>query len=161
MEKKVLLPGSYDPVTRGHIDVVRRALLHFDSVHVVVFINPDKKTLFTPEERLRLLSVAFAKEKKVVVGMDCGLVADYAKRNGISLLLKGVRDGDDFSYELPMADHHKTKCALDTFLLPCDPVFRDTSSHAVRDLLAEGKNLSELLTPEVEAEVRRILASRA
>ena len=161
MERKVLLPGSYDPVTRGHIDVVRRALLHFDCVHVVVFINPNKKTLFTPEERLRLLSLAFDGEKRVKVGADYGLVADYAKRNGISLLLKGVRDAEDFSYELPMADHHKTKCALDTLLLPCDPVFRTTSSHAVRDLLAEGEALSELLTPEVEAEVRRILSSRA
>ena len=161
MERKVLLPGSYDPITRGHIDIVRRALVHFDSVHVVVFINPNKKTLFTPKERLHLLSLAFADEKRVCVGMDFGLVADYAKRNGISLLLKGVRNEEDFSYELPMADHHQTKCALDTVLLPCDPIFRDTSSHAVRDLLSEGKDLSALLTPEVEKEVRRILAERA
>ena len=80
MERKVLLPGSYDPITRGHIDIVRRALVHFDSVHVVVFINPNKKTLFTPKERLHLLSLAFADEKRVCVGMDFGLVADYAKR---------------------------------------------------------------------------------
>lgn len=159
--KKVLLPGSYDPITRGHIDIVRRALLHFDEVHVIVFINPNKKTLFSAEERLHLLEIAFADEARVTVGMDCGLVADYAARNGITLLLKGVRDALDFDYELPMADHHKTKCALDTFLLPCDPDFRLTSSHAVRDLIAEGADLSALLTPEVEKEVRLLLAERA
>lgn len=159
--KKVLLPGSYDPITRGHIDVVRRALLHFDEVHVVVFINPHKKTLFSAEERLALLKIAFADEKRVKVGADSGLVADYAARNGISLLLKGVRDAVDFDYELPMADHHKTKCDLDTFLLPCDPSFRETSSHAVRDLIEEGRPLAALLTPEVEKEVRRILAARS
>ena len=161
MMKKVLLPGSYDPITRGHIDIVRRALLHFDEVHVVVFINPNKKTLFSPEERLPLLKIAFADEKRVTVGMDEGLVADYAARNGISLLLKGVRDSLDFDYELPMADHHKTKCDLDTFLFPCDPAYRRTSSHAVRDLLSEGADLSDLLTPEVEEEVHRILSLRA
>lgn len=159
--KKVLLPGSYDPITRGHIDIVRRALLHFDEAHVVVFINPNKKTLFSAEERLHLLEIAFADEARVTVGMDCGLVADYAARNGITLLLKGVRDALDFDYELPMADHHKTKCALDTFLLPCDPAFRLTSSHAVRDLIAEGADLSSILTPEVEKEVRLLLAERA
>ena len=88
--KKVLLPGSYDPITRGHIEVARRALRHFDEVHVVVFINPNKKTLFTPEERLTLLRTAFEGEARVKVGMDMGLVADYAKRNGITLLLKGA-----------------------------------------------------------------------
>ena len=158
--KKVLLPGSYDPITRGHIDVVRRALLHFDEAHVVVFINPNKKTLFTAEERLHLLEIAFSNDPRVTVGMDNGLVADYAKRNGISILLKGVRDDIDFNYELPMADHHKTKCNLDTFLLPCDPLFRQTSSHAVRDLLESGTDLSSLLTPDVEEEIRRILSSR-
>lgn len=160
MKTKVLLPGSYDPVTKGHIDIARRALLHFDEVHVVVFINPNKKTLFSPEERLHLLSVAFSDEPRVKVGMDCGLVADYAARYGISLLLKGVRDEDDFTYELPMADHHKTNYDLDTLLLPCDPCFRQTSSHAVRDLLGGDQELSHLLTPEVEAEVRRLLSSR-
>ena len=158
--KKVLLPGSYDPITRGHIDIVRRALLHFDEVHVVVFINPAKKTLFGVEERLHLLEVAFANEPRVKVAADSGLVADYAARNGISLLLKGVRDDVDFNYELPMADHHQSKCALDTFLLPCDPSFRKTSSHAVRDLIAADGDLSLLLTPEVEKEVRAIIAKR-
>ena len=157
---KVLLPGSYDPITKGHIDIVRRALRLFDEVHVAVFINPQKKTLLTPEERLSLLKIAFRDEARVKVALDYGLVADYAERHGISLLLKGVRDETDFAYELPMADHHYTKCGIDTLLLPTDPAYREVSSHAVRDLLKEGALPEGLLTPEVEKEFLRITKDR-
>ena len=156
---RVLLPGSYDPVTRGHIEIVRRALAHFDEVHVVVFVNPAKKTLLTPEERLTLLRAAFDSEVRVRTDCDLGLVSDYAARHGISLLLKGVRNEEDYLYERPMADHH-LRYGIDTLLLPADPAFKDTSSHEVRARIREGRPLSDLLTPEVEEALGRILCSK-
>ena len=157
---KVLLPGSYDPITRGHIEIARRAAALFDEVHVVVFINPAKKTLFTPKERLSLLTVAFENDPKIKVDANEGLVADYAAAHGISFLLKGVRDETDFSYELPMADHHLVNCSIDTLLLPTDPRYRTVSSHAVRDALAKGDDLSPYLTDEVAAAVLAIYRTR-
>ena len=160
MKSKALLPGSYDPLTRGHIEVVRRALEHFDEVYVVIFVNPDKETLFTKEERLLMLRAAFDGNARVITDIDCGLVADYAARNGISLLIKGVRNEQDFTYELPMADHHRTKCALDTLFLPCEPKWREISSSAVRHALQHNLPTDSLLTPEVERAMRHILQTR-
>ena len=132
--RRVLIPGSYDPVTEGHLEIVRHALLHFDEVHAVVFVNPAKRTMFTMQERLALLREACAFSPRIVTGADTGTVEEYAKKNDISLLVKGVRSEHDLAYELPMADHHRER-GIDTLFLSADPLYTDVSSSAVREAL--------------------------
>lgn len=138
--RKVLLPGSYDPITEGHLAVVRHALAQYDEVHVIVFVNPDKHTLFTLDERLALLRVACKEHPRTVLGYDTGMVADYAKANGIDTLIKGIRDERDLAYEQPMADYHKAR-GIDTLFLTAEQGYKDVSSSAVREALVSGKEI--------------------
>ncbi len=144
--RKVLLPGSYDPITEGHLAVIRHALSHYDEVHVVVFVNPDKHTLFTLEERLALLRVACKDLPRTVTGFSTGMVADYASEHGIKTLLKGIRNEDDLAYEQPMADYHQKK-GLDTLYHQAEKGYEDVSSSAVRHALESGGEIpSHMLT---------------
>ena len=150
---KVLLPGSYDPITEGHLSVIRYAVLHYDEVHVVVFVNPDKQTLFTLEERLSLLRVACAELPHTVLAYSTGMVAEYAKAHGITTLLKGIRNGKDLAYEQPMADYHRER-GIDTLFRTADEGYEDVSSSAVRASLESGKEIPEhMLTGALRASV--------
>ena len=141
--KTVLLPGSYDPVTKGHFAVLSFAAQHFDAVHAVVFVNPDKECLFPLSDRLAFLRLAAAPFPNVTVDADQGLVADYVKRKGIDLIVKGVRDERDFLYEAGMADWNAAHGA-ETLLLPASPEVRAISSTTLRERLAKGEPIDDL-----------------
>jgi len=145
--KKAMLPGSYDPVTLGHVDVIRRAARLFDEVHAVVMINAQKRDsgLFSPEERLEILKSAL----KDVSGVKCalceGLASDYAVKNGIEYLVKGVRNGTDFDYEYSLSQiMKKFESSLETVLLPAEPRLCYVSSTYARERIRYGCDLSDV-----------------
>ena len=154
--RKVMITGSFDPVTVGHADVIRRAALCFDDVRVTVFINPDKPGMFTPEERVSLLKLACADLPNVSVDFDGGMVADYVKREGISLILRAVRDEADLPYEMKMADYNREKGGVETVLLAASPSLQSVSSSEVRRRILAEEEYEELIPAEIREEIAKI-----
>jgi pantetheine-phosphate adenylyltransferase len=151
MNKKniaVLLPGSYDPPTKGHLSLVERAVEKYERVHVVAFVNPKKVYTFTPEEREEMLRRMTAHLPSVTVGFSDGFVIDYAKKNNISLLIKGYRNETDLAYEKLQADWNLQNGGIETLLLPAAKGTETISSTAARTAL-DSENLSKLLSESV------------
>lgn len=135
--KTALYPGSFDPVTSGHMDIIRRAASLFDHLIVVVFINPSKKGLFTPEERVTLLQQACQDMPNVSIQSYGGLLADYVKKNTIHVIIKGVRGLMDLENETNMARANKQLTdGLETLLLPSSSEVEHISSTLVREIAA-------------------------
>lgn len=151
----ICIPGSFDPVTRGHLSLIERASRMADVVYAAIFINPDKTYRFSLEERLELLRIACRPYPNVRVLSDAGTVADFAKRNGVSYLLKGVRNETDFLYEREMADVNRSR-GVETLLFPAEPELREVSSSEVRRRLDANEAKDALLPPEVEAYLKSI-----
>src|SRR6478752_2205204 len=116
-----LCPGSFDPVTNGHIDVFARAAAQFDEVVVTVMVNPKKQGMFSVEERMEMLREATAHLPNVRVESWQGLLVDFAKQEGIGAIVKGLRDATDFGYELQMAQMNKKLSGVDTFFIATNP----------------------------------------
>lgn len=153
MNKKdmtVLLPGSYDPPTVGHLSLIERAAREYGSVHAIAFVNPEKQYTFTPEERVEMLARTCAHLPNVTVGYAEGLVIDYAKKHGASLLIKGYRNEKDLAYERLQADWNLENGGIETRLLPAEEGLENVSSTAARAALASENPLEELLTEEVK-----------
>jgi pantetheine-phosphate adenylyltransferase len=143
-------PGSYDPVTNGHVDVVRRATALFDAVVVAVLANPAKAGLFTLEERVDLLRTSLAELPTVRVdAVPGGLLVDHARSIGASALVKGLRSGNDFAYELPMALMNRHLSGLETVFLPGSPAFEHVSSSLVKEVASYGGDVSGLVPDAV------------
>lgn len=141
MEKKhiaVLLPGSYDPPTKGHLSLIERAAREYGRVYAVAFVNPKKTYTFTPEERVEMLRLMAEHLPSVTVGYAEGLVIDYAKANGISLLIKGYRNEADLAYEEAQADWNFRHGGIETRLLPAMEGEAQISSTAAREALKTG-----------------------
>jgi pantetheine-phosphate adenylyltransferase len=142
-------PGSFDPVTNGHVDVVRRAAALFDEVVVAVLGNPAKKGLFPLEERVELIRTVLADEPRArVEAVDGGLLVDYCRSVGAVAIVKGLRSGTDFAYELPMARMNRHLTGVETVFLPGDPAFEHVSSSLVKEVAGLGGDVSGLV-PEV------------
>ena len=142
---KVILPGSYDPVTVGHLDVIRRAAKEYDEVFAVVFINPQKTYRFSVEERVRMLEIATEELANVRVGSSDGFVIDYMKKEGIDLIVKGYRNDADLEYERVQAEWNKAHGGYETRLLKCSPELAEVSSTKVRAALDESLDPRQLL----------------
>jgi pantetheine-phosphate adenylyltransferase len=130
-------PGSFDPPTLGHLDIIQRAAAQFDRVVVCVMYNSAKSGLFTPEERLELLRESLTGlegVENVEVDRDSGLLVDCARRKGASCVVKGLRSVTDFEYELQMADVNRKLSGLDTLFLTARPELSFLSSSIVREL---------------------------
>ena len=153
---KVLITGSFDPVTVGHEDVIRRAALAFDEVRVTVFINPEKQGMFSPHERVSLLKKTFCDLPNVSVDHDGGMVADYVKREGISFILRAVRDEKDLPYEMQMADYNREHGGVETLLLAASPALSGISSSEVRRRIAEGEPYDDLIPCKIREEIAEI-----
>ena len=146
MKTTVLLPGTYDPLTRGHFAVIETAARRFDEVRAVIFVNPDKTCLFPLSDRLEFLRLATKGLPNVTVGSSEGLVADYVRENGIGFLVKGVRNERDFVYEREMADWNAAHGA-ETLFFPSPDGVREISSTALRERLAKGLPIDDLAAP--------------
>ena len=140
-----LFTGSFDPVTIGHEDMIRRASALFDRVTVAVFINKDKTGAFSPSERVELLEKLCLPYPNVDVTRDDGMVADFVLREGIDLILRSVRNEKDLAYEKEMAAFNKAHCGKETVLLLADEAHAEISSTEVRRRLSCGEDIRALV----------------
>jgi pantetheine-phosphate adenylyltransferase len=147
-------PGSFDPVTLGHVDVVTRAAALFDEVVVAVAINPAKQGLFTVDERRALLDEAFAGLDNVRVDAFEGLIVDYCRAQGAATMVKGLRSATDFAFEEPMAQMNRHLTGVDSAFLITDPAHSFVSSSLVKEVARGGGDVAAFLSPEVH---RRLL----
>ena len=145
MTKKGLFPGSFDPFTRGHDDIVKRALGLFDEVIIAVGYNESKKGWLTPEERVRTISKLYDDEPRITVESYTGLTVDFAREHGVTAIIRGVRTTADFEYEMQMADVNRQLAGIETILLPASPQLSSISSSIVRELAHFGRDVSSLL----------------
>lgn len=146
---KVILPGSYDPVTLGHLEIIKRASETFDEVYVVAFINPKKTYTFTVEERVSMLMLATDELENVIVSYSDGLVVDYMREHGIEKIVKGYRNEADLAYERTQAEYNLTHGGYETELWLCRDEMKDVSSTAVREMLKRKEDTSRVLPTAV------------
>jgi pantetheine-phosphate adenylyltransferase len=147
-------PGSFDPVTLGHVDVFERACAQFDEVVVAVLVNPNKKGMFTADERIELLRESTAHLPNLRVESGQGLVVDFARARGMSAIVKGLRSSTDFEYELQMAQMNKHVAGVDTFFIASAPQFSFVSSSLAKEVAGLGGDVSDLLPEPVNARLR-------
>ncbi|MEC3915075.1 pantetheine-phosphate adenylyltransferase [Nocardia sp. CDC160] len=155
-----LCPGSFDPVTNGHVDVITRAAEQFDEVVVTVVVNPNKQGMFTVEERMELIREVTAHLPNVRVESWRGLTVDFAKQQGLTAMVKGVRDVNDFSYELQMAQMNRKIAGVDTYFIATNPAYSYVSSSLVKEVASYGGDVSDLLPPTVHKRLLARIAER-
>lgn len=154
--RRAVCPGSYDPVTNGHVDVVGRAATLFDEVVVAVLYNPAKEGAFPVDERVRLLEESLAGTPNLrVEAFADRLLVDVCRDLGATAIVKGLRGGTDFAYELPMALMNKHLTGIETVFLPGDPRFEHVSSSLVKEVVRYGGDVSGLVPDPVLAALRR------
>ena len=144
-----LCPGSFDPVTNGHLDIIGRAAQLYDEVIVAVFINESKSSLFTVDERRELLTEATAGYGNVRIDAFHGLVVDYCKTYDIPVIVKGLRAVSDFDYELQMAQMNRGLAGVDTLFMPTNPEYSFLASSLVKEIAKWGGDVSQLVPANV------------
>jgi pantetheine-phosphate adenylyltransferase len=144
-----ICPGSFDPVTNGHLDVFARAARLFEHVTVGVLINKKKSSLFTVEERMEMLRESLRDYPNVGVESFHGLLVDYCRDNGISAIVKGLRAVSDFDYELQMAQMNYRLAGIDTLFVSTNPVYGYLSSSLVKDVATYGGDIAGLVPDTV------------
>jgi len=145
MRGPALFPGSFDPFTLGHADIVKRALNLFDEVVIAVGYNENKVGCMPVEERLSTIRRLYADEPRVTVESYTGLTVDFAKKHGITAIIRGVRTTADFEYEVQLADVNRQLTGIETIFLPASPQFASLSSSIVRELAHFGRDISTFL----------------
>ena len=156
--KVAIYPGSFDPVTLGHLNIIKRAALCFDKLIVCVMINSNKHGMFTPEERVELLRRSTARFPNVEVDFAEGLLAAYAKRRKAHVVVKGLRAVSDFEQEVQMAMiNGKINPDLDTVFFPSSEKYTYLSSSVVKELARYGADLDEFLPREIIDDVKKKL----
>lgn len=146
---RVVCPGSFDPVTNGHLDIIERSARLFDEVVVAVLVNENKKGLFTIDERLGLLDEATAHLDNVSTASFTGLLVDFAQNNNIDAIVKGLRAVTDFDYELQMAQMNGSLTDVDTLFIPTSPEYSFLASSLVKEIAKHGGDVSELVPEHV------------
>ena len=145
---RAMCPGSFDPPTNGHIDVIERSIAAFDQVHVAVIENPSKQGLFTVEERVGMLSEIFG--DSVEVSSFTGLLVDHARDNGIDVVVKGLRTADDYDYELQMAQMNRHLTGMETVFMATRPEWSFISSSLVKEVARLNGQITGLVPDIVE-----------
>lgn len=151
MSKTVVVPGSFDPLTNGHLDIIKRAAKVFGQVNVVISINSSKKSLFTVEERKKLIEEVTADIPNVVVRTSTGLLIDYAKSIGAAAIVRGLRAVSDFEYEMRITSMNRVLDeSIETFFIMTNNQYSFLSSSIVKEVAQYGGNISELVPKQVE-----------
>ncbi|MCX8158405.1 MAG: pantetheine-phosphate adenylyltransferase [Candidatus Diapherotrites archaeon] len=154
--KKAIYPGTFDPITYGHIDVIKRALNIFDELVVAVASRPNKKTLFNIDERLELVKQSIKELKKVKVKKLDGLLVDFAKREKCRFIIKGLRELSDFQNEFQQAIvNRKLSPNMETVLIITDPEYFYFSSSIAKEIAFLGGDVSLFVTPVVEKALKK------
>ena len=145
--KICVFPGSFDPITRGHVDIVHRALPLFDKIYVSVGVNTQKKSLFSLEQRLEWCEKVFADSDKIVIGHFTGLTVDYCKQVGAQFLLRGLRNASDFDYEKTISQLNTIiGDNIETVFFIARPEYSHVSSTIVREII-KGNGRAEAFIP--------------
>lgn len=146
MTMKAVFTGTFDPITNGHVDIIRRASLIFDELHVLVCINSEKKGMFNEHQRAQMVKLACDGIKNVKVAVCRGLLTEYTEQNDISVIVRGVRDGNDLSYETSLATINRgLRNHPETIFLPSKAEYSHISSTYARDMIKYGEDLTDAL----------------
>jgi pantetheine-phosphate adenylyltransferase len=156
--RRAVCPGSFDPVTNGHLDIIERAGALFDEVVIAVLINKSKHSLFTVSERIEMLRDAVDGLPNVRVDSFHGLLVDYCTSNDIRAIVKGLRAVTDFDYELQMAQMNKRLSGVDTVFIVTNPLYSFLSSTLIKEVAMYGGDVSHLLPAAVDKRLRQRLA---
>ena len=149
--KIAICPGSFDPITKGHIDIIERTSKLFDKVYAVVMVNPSKVPTFTTEERIEMIRQTTSHIPNVEVESYAGLIADYAKEKGACTLVKGLRAVTDFEYEFQQAlTNKKLNPELETLFMVTNQEYMYLSSTIVRQIANFGGDISQFVPPEIK-----------
>jgi pantetheine-phosphate adenylyltransferase len=147
-------PGSFDPVTLGHLDIFERAAAQFDEVIVAVLANPKKSGMFDIGERIAMIEECTTHLPNLRAESGQGLVVDFVKAHAMTAIVKGLRTGTDFEYELQMAQMNKHIAGVDTFFVATTPRFSFVSSSLAKEVATFGGDVSELLPESVNSRLR-------
>jgi len=147
--RRAACPGSFDPVTNGHVDIIGRAALLFDEVVVAVGVNKSKNRLFTPEERMEMLTEAVRPWDNVTVDGFEGLLTDFCRQRGVAAIVKGLRAVSDFDYELQMAQMNSRLAEVETVFVPTSPEYSFLASSLVKEVAAFGGDVAGLVPAHV------------
>ncbi|WP_409182548.1 pantetheine-phosphate adenylyltransferase [Amycolatopsis sp. VS8301801F10] len=158
--RRAVCPGSYDPATNGHLDIIERASKLFDEVVVAVGVNKSKKGLFSVEERMEILREITAELPNVRVDSWQGLLVDYCRDNDIAAVAKGLRSVSDFDYELQMAQMNRELTGLETLLMANNPAYGFVSSSLVKEIAALGGDIENLVPPVVHERLLAVYAKQ-
>lgn len=149
-----LCPGSFDPVTNGHLDIIERSSSNFDEVLVAVIRNPSKEPLFTLAEREELLEKSVAPLGNVKVESFAGLLVEFARQREVDVIVKGLRAVSDFDYEMQMAHMNRRLTGIDTFFLPTSNEYSYLAASLVRDVVRLGGDIEGLVPEHVLVALR-------
>ncbi len=145
-----VFPGSFDPPTYGHLNIIERASRLFDRIDVVVSVNMNKSNLFTPEERHAMLKALTEPYQNVTVHLCDTLIVEYAKKIGANVLLRGVRNMNDFAYEFDLSlMNHNLNPMIETLFIPTEQRYVIIKSSAIKELAAFGGDISNMVPPVV------------
>lgn len=142
---RVVCPGSFDPVTNGHLDIIERSAFLFDEVVVVVLINESKSGLFPIAQRIELITEATKNLPNVTLDSYAGLLVDYCAQNDIQAIVKGLRAVSDFDYELQMAQMNGNLTGIDTVFIPTSPDYTFIASSLVKEVAKHGGDVAGLV----------------
>lgn len=156
--RRAVCPGSFDPVTLGHLDIVGRASAVYDEVTVAVLVNKKKASLFTVEERIEMLRETTAHYGNVVVDSFHGLLVDWCRAHEVPVIVKGLRAISDFDYELQMAQMNHGLAGVETLFMTTNPLYSFLSSSLVKEVATYGGDVSHLVPPPVHRRLTGRLA---
>lgn len=155
---RAVCPGSFDPVTNGHLDIIRRAAVIFDELVVATGTNPSKSRLFDPDERLEMLREVCADLPNVTVSGFSGLIVDFCREIDAQAIVKGLRGGNDYEFELPMAQMNAHLTGVETVFLTTNASWGYVSSSLVKEVASLGGDVSALVPASVHARLLERLA---
>src|SRR4051812_9209476 len=154
MKKTAIFPGSFDPITVGHVDIINRALPIFDEVVIAIGINTQKKSLFPLKKRMEWIKKVFKNDPRVKVESYNGLTVNYCRQRGAKYIIRGIRSSADFEYEKTIAQlNHMMVPEIDTFLILSSPELSAISSTIVREIIIGNGDTSKFLPKEVNVKV--------
>jgi pantetheine-phosphate adenylyltransferase len=152
--RRAVCPGSFDPITNGHLDVIERASKFFDEIVVAVGSNVSKNRLFDPADRVAMIQEAVSGLPNVTVATFEGLIVDFCRAHGVQAIVKGLRAVSDFDYELQMGQMNRSLADVDTLFMPADPHYSFLSSSLVKEVATYGGDVAGLVPEPVLRRLR-------